>query len=135
MTGVRGFTLVELMIVVVIIGILATIALPRLHHTKDNARLATMQSDLRNLVTAEEDFFVSHHTYAAGVAAYPTATDATLSPSAGNTVVLSSVTQSGWAAQMTNPALGGTVRTCGIYFGTATPPDPSVTTPGTPHCY
>src|ERR1044072_2769509 len=123
----RGFTLVELMIVVVIIGILAAIALPRLHRTKDNARLATMESDLRNLVTAEEDFFVSHHTYAAAVSPTPNATDATLSPSAGNSLVLSSVTPTGWAAQMTNAALAGTIRTCGIYFGSGSPPDPSVT--------
>ena len=52
----KGFTLIELLIVVVIIGILAAIAIPKFANTKQQAYLATLKSDLRNLVTAEEAY-------------------------------------------------------------------------------
>jgi type IV pilus assembly protein PilA len=52
----KGFTLIELLIVVVIIGILAAIAIPKFAATKDRAYVATMQSDLRNLATYEEQY-------------------------------------------------------------------------------
>jgi len=47
----KGFTLIELLIVVVIIGILAAIANSKFPNTKEKAYLASMKSDLRNLVT------------------------------------------------------------------------------------
>src|ERR1700682_5947210 len=53
----KGFTLIELLIVVVIIGILAAIAIPKFANTKEKAYIASMKSDLRNLVTAEEAYF------------------------------------------------------------------------------
>src|SRR6266487_4970400 len=52
----KGFTLIELLIVVVIIGILAAIAIPKFANTKEKAYLASMKSDLRNLITAEEAY-------------------------------------------------------------------------------
>ena len=59
----KGFTLIELLIVVVIIGILAAIAIPKFANTKDKAYIASMKSDLRNLVTAEEAYFADSLRY------------------------------------------------------------------------
>jgi type IV pilus assembly protein PilA len=50
----KGFTLIELLIVVVIIGILAAIALPKFGQTRERAYISTMQSDLRQISTAQE---------------------------------------------------------------------------------
>lgn len=59
----RAFTLIELLIVVVIIGILAAIAIPKFAATKNKAYIASLKSDLRNLVTAEEAFFADSVKY------------------------------------------------------------------------
>ena len=47
--GQRGFTLIELMIVVVIIGILAAIAIPKFSSVRQRALKSAMLSDLKNL--------------------------------------------------------------------------------------
>src|ERR1700741_4013709 len=65
----KGFTLIELLIVVVIIGILAAIAIPKFANTKEKAYIASMKSDLRNLVTAEEAFFADSVKYTTVVGA------------------------------------------------------------------
>src|SRR5256885_5783405 len=64
----KGFTLIELLIVVVIIGILAAIAIPKVANTKAKAYIASMKSDLRNLVTAEEAYFADSVKYSATTA-------------------------------------------------------------------
>ncbi|MFM8566587.1 MAG: prepilin-type N-terminal cleavage/methylation domain-containing protein [Gemmatimonadota bacterium] len=50
-------TLIELLIVVVIIGILVAIAINKFGNTRKSANQAARKSDLRNLMTAQEQYF------------------------------------------------------------------------------
>jgi prepilin-type N-terminal cleavage/methylation domain-containing protein len=123
----KGFTLIELLIVVVIIGILAAIAIPKFASTKEKSYLATMKSDLRNLVTAQEGYLAEVQTYYGG--GIPNVAF-NYRPSTGGTVTMVLATTSGWQA---TASFTGTSKTCAIFYGTAAAIAPASVS-GEPRC-
>jgi prepilin-type N-terminal cleavage/methylation domain-containing protein len=65
----RGFTFIELLTVMIVIGLLATIGVPRIRSMKERAYQATLRSDLGALRTAQEAYFAEHQQYATTVVA------------------------------------------------------------------
>ncbi len=122
-----GFTLIELLIVVLIIGILASIAIPKFSKTKENAYMASMKSDLRNLVTAQETYFADNTTYTTD----KSAAGLNFNESAGVTVTIA-VTAGPPVGYSATSAHVGTVETCAIYLSVA--PVAPATNEGEPKC-
>jgi prepilin-type N-terminal cleavage/methylation domain-containing protein len=114
----QGFTLVELIIVVVIIGILVTIVVPKFANGKERAIVTSMRGDLHNLLAAQEGYFSNAQTYYNG----PLPGTLPYNTSPGVTVTLSGVSAAGWGATATHFA---TSRVCAIYVGTTAPPPPA----------
>ncbi len=63
--GQKGFSLVELMIVVAIIGILAALAVPKFNLFQAKARQAEAKSNLSHIYTLQQSYFGDNDTYIA----------------------------------------------------------------------
>ena len=54
----QGFTLIELIVVVLVLGILSGIAIARFVNTKEAAYIASMKADLRNFAIYEQNYLI-----------------------------------------------------------------------------
>ena len=65
----EGFTLIELMVVVLIIAILIAIAIPTFLGARERAQNRAAQSNLRNGLTAEKTYFTDDEVFSADMSA------------------------------------------------------------------
>lgn len=123
-----AFTLIELLIVVVVIGILATIAIPKFSRMREKSYIAAVTSDLKNLASQQEIYLSNQYTYAGvltDLAEYRVSDNVTVS--------INEATGTGWAATGTHSGLAG--AQCGVFFGSASAANATpATTPGTVIC-
>lgn len=59
----KGITLVELMIVVIIIGVIASLAIPRFMNTSARSKQSEAQGILKQIYTLERTYFQEHGAY------------------------------------------------------------------------
>jgi prepilin-type N-terminal cleavage/methylation domain-containing protein len=111
----KGFTLIELLIVVVIIGILAAIAIPKFSTTKDKAKLASVKTDIRNYMTAEEAYFSDNATYGANAALQAAPYSFVLST--GNTFKSSAGAAGSYSVEVENASISAGTKSCQVSVG------------------
>jgi type IV pilus assembly protein PilA len=98
-----GFSLVELLVVIVILGILAAVAIPVYLHQRLQAYDAQAKSDLHSLALAEESYLADHNAYTTslkqlakeGAETSPAVTDSVRGVKGSSSYCLRSVSPSG----------------------------------------
>ena len=108
----RGFTFIEMLVVMVVIGVLATMGYLRIQSTKGKAAIAAMTSDLRAIAEEQEAYYFQYRVYS------PILDSLNPRLSAGDTITIHEATASGWSGSAKN---SGTVKQCYIVVGNAAP--------------
>lgn len=112
----RGFTFIEMLVVIVVLGILAGMGYLRMQATKDKAAVAAMSSDLRAVAEEQEAYYIQYLTYSSVLDSLNPR------PSPGDSIAIHEATPSGWSGSVSNPK---TVKQCFVVVGDAAPLGPA----------
>ena len=102
--------IVRVVQVLAVFIVLAICSPPMSGCTKEKAYIAAMKSDLRNLMSAQEQHRAEQGSYAASLS------DVDFSTSSGVTISIGEVSRAGWNAWAIH---GGTRAWCGVFVGNA----------------
>ncbi|MGH7718731.1 MAG: type IV pilin protein [Gemmatimonadaceae bacterium] len=120
----RGFSLIEIFFVLLVLGALTLIAIPKIRGMKRKAFITMLTTDLRNLQNTQELYWHDAE-------AYTTDLDALRFTSSADVMVTIPVaTAKGWSANVTHTP--SSIH-CSIYIGDA-PALPPATAPGVISC-
>lgn len=116
----EGFTLVELLIVVVVIGIIGGFAIAQMLPAQEKAYVAAMKNSLNNIIRAQQNYKVQNDVFASSLAE--------LTTQIPNFELDKDVQVVSWSAS-SNPAYGYTVvlghaksaAVCGVAYGASGP--------------
>ncbi len=112
-TSQRGFSLVELMVVVAIIGVLASIAIPSINKYIAKARQTEAKTQLSSLYTSEKAFFAEYTAYHGMFGAIGYSPEGQLRYNVGfSTITAEANNANGYT---TTPVAPGNVRTVDAY--------------------
>ena len=106
----RGFTIIEMLVVMVVIGVLAGLGFARLQYTKDKATVASLSSDLHGIAEEQEAYYFQNRNYS------PTIDSLNPNLTPGNVIVILEATGSGWSARASNPRIA---QQCWVVIGSA----------------
>ena len=111
----KGMTIIELVLVMMIIGLLAMIAMPRLGHMKDRALIANMKHDLRTFAMHQESYYYDRASYTDDIDALAAGG---YSASANVTISVNEATILGWSATAEHSE---SLVQCNLFVGDASP--------------
>lgn len=113
--GEAGFSLIEMLVVLGLISILATIATVTLGGSSERAYVATIQSDLR-MVAAAQETYIEQSFAETGTATYANSVSKLDVNLSNGVQVLLRASQNGWSARATHQRIAG--QRCAVYRGT-----------------
>lgn len=110
----RAFTLVEIMVVVVIIGLLASIAIPAFNKVRSSARERAIQGNLRSVANAAQSYFIDNPsattvTYSQLTSGTQPYLATTITPVADEVYTGISLSSTGNTLSLTSATLGKTI--------------------------